>query len=567
MFSLDTEINLDRRSFLAGVGGTIAALSIPGFTSRSNAADSVPDATYRTGRFGDINENTIFDVCIIGSGFAGAILGESLVRRNIKTVILESGPDPRGGKTTDSRFQQLNTFRSAGPIDYPVNSSRFRGVGGTSWLWGGFCTRLSPIDFEQNSHTPAGASWPVSYADLEPYYEQAEKTLRVRGGKQSEHDPLRKVAFPLPADRDLSPLESLLKKTGVVVSDVPFSTPPVKNSGFLSGRYGPFLRMTDSHLPSFQASPSGALISEVTVSRLLADEQGRILGAEVRDLDRNLKVVRARAYVIACGGLESPRLLLLSRSPAFPQGIGNHYGWVGRCFMEHRKAVYSAQVNVGWNSSNLFQLTGFSYQFYKSFKQQGLGGIRLRFHLHGPVGWKEFYEGPTAPILDRIRTRQLEITIAVEMKPSPENRVTLDEEAKDYFGNPVSNLSLRESDDDIKTRERGKQIVRQIFANLGAERVERAPENDNWGHHHMGTCRMGDNPQTSVVDRDLRVHGTRNLFLAGSAVFVTSGSANPTLTLSALSLRLADNLRAQLQNGAFPGPDAVMRGALRRNKM
>jgi choline dehydrogenase-like flavoprotein len=387
----------------------------------------------------------------------------------------------------------------------------------------------------------------------------------VRGGKQSKHDPPRKIDFPLPADRNLSPLESLLKKVGIILSDVPFSTPLAYDSSILSGRYGPFLQMTESHLPNFQASPSGALISEVTVSRLLADEQGRIRGAEVRDLDRNVKALRARVYVVACGGLESPRLLLLSRSPTFPEGLGNHYGWVGRCFMEHRKTLYTGQVDVGWRSFNLFQITGFSYQFYKSFKEQGLGGIRLRFHLHGPIRWKEIYDGHSGRILDRIRTRQLVITFGAEMKPSPENRVTLDKEVKDYFGDPVGNLFLKESEDDVKTRERGKEIVRDIYRRLETQGVQESPENI-WGHHHMGTCRMGDNPRTSVVDRNLRVHGTSNLFAAGSSVFVTSGSANPTLTLSALSLRLSDYLRAQLRRGEFAGPYRVTRGELRNSK-
>jgi hypothetical protein len=135
VFSVWTETKLDRRSFLAGLGGVIAAASIPGLSSSSQAADQAPDSKHRTGRFGDIDQSTIFDVCIIGSGFAGAILGESLVRHGVKTVILESGPDPRG-KSIDPRFGKLEVFRSSGPIEYPVVGTRFRGVGGTSWLWG-----------------------------------------------------------------------------------------------------------------------------------------------------------------------------------------------------------------------------------------------------------------------------------------------------------------------------------------------------------------------------------------------------------------------------------------------
>jgi choline dehydrogenase-like flavoprotein len=552
------DVELNRRSFLAGMAGMVAE-AFP-HTSNGRSADQTTASISPTGRFGDIDSNTIFDVCIIGSGFAGAILGESLVRQGIKTVILESGPDPRG-KSLDPRFQQLDAFRSTGPIKYPVASTRFRGVGGTSWLWGGFCTRLFPIDFEKNSYTPAGISWPITYADLEPYYDYAEKTLRVRGRKQSEHDPPRKNDFPLPADRAIAPLESLLEKVGIVISDVPFATPLTRDSSILNGHYGPFLHMTETHLPNFQASSHGALIPEVTVSRLLVDEQGRVSGAEIKNLDRHVKILRARAYVVACGGLESPRLLLLSRGPRFPDGIGNNYGWVGRCFMEHRKTLFTGQVNLGWNSFNLFQITGFSYQFYKKFKQRGLGGMRLRFRLDGLARWKEIYDGNLGKFIDRILSRPLEISFGAEMKPSPENRVTLDKEAKDYFGNPASNLFLKESNEDVNTITQGKEIVRDIYRRLGAQKVQ-ALLGNMWGHHHMGTCRMGDNPRTSVVDRNLQVHGTSNLFVAGSAVFVTSGSANPTLTLSALSLRLADYLRGQLRRGAFSVPYGNRREAL-----
>jgi choline dehydrogenase-like flavoprotein len=156
------------------------------------------------GGFGDIEESAVFDVCIIGSGFAGAVLGETLARHGIKTIILESGPDPRD-KSIDPRFQQLDSYRSR-PTYYPVVATRFRRVGGTSWFWGGMCPRMHPIDFERNSYTPAGASWPISYKDLQPYYERAEEALRVRGGKRSKHHPPKSKDYPMPPDRKLSPV-------------------------------------------------------------------------------------------------------------------------------------------------------------------------------------------------------------------------------------------------------------------------------------------------------------------------------------------------------------------------
>ena len=550
---------LHRRIFLASLSGLITWLSFPDLGS-TGETDGSPGPQRSAGHFGDIEEGTIFDVCIIGSGFAGAILGEALVKQGIKTVILESGTDPRG-KSIDPRIQQLDVYRSSGPIDYPIASTRFRGIGGTSWLWTGTCPRLQPIDFEKNAYTPAGASWPLRYKDLHSYYEKAEQTLRIRGGKRSKYHPPTNVGYPIPPDRDVSPLESLLKEAGIIISDIPTSTQKDRHPAFLSNRFGPYVQMTDSDLPAFQSSPSGSLISEVTVTRLIVDEAGNISGVEVRDLDRNSKILRARVYVVACGGLETPRLLLLSRASGFPNGIGNNRDLVGRFFMEHRTVDFKGQVGIGWRTFSLYRLGGQSHQFYEAFKNDGLGGMTLGFDLDGGLDRQELGAWEIGKALNRVSARNLEITIETEMKPSPENRVTLDTKNKDYFGNPGTNLFLSETEEDRKTLSRGQQIARKIFADLGVKQVEELPRT-GWGHHHMGTCRMGENPQTSVVDPNLRVHGTKNLFLAGSSVFVTSGTANPTLTLTALTFRLADRLRTQLQNGAFPVPRAARRKAM-----
>jgi choline dehydrogenase-like flavoprotein len=255
--------------------------------------------------------------------------------------------------------------------------------------------------------------------------------------------------------------------------------------------------------------------------------------------------------VVACGGLETPRLLLLSRAAGFPQGIGNNRDLVGRFFMEHRTLDFKGHVSIGWRTFSLYRLGGQSHQFYEAFKNDGLGGVTFNFWLPGAIDRHEIKTGEFGKVLTRLGTRQLQISFDYEMKPSPENRVTLDTKNRDYFGYPGTNLFLSETEEDRKTLSGGQKIARKIFADLGVEQVEELPRS-GWGHHHMGTCRMGENPQTSVVDANLRVHGTKNLFLAGSSVFVTSGTANPTLTLTALTFRLADHLLAQLQKGVFP---------------
>ena len=543
---MGSNFKLDRRTFI--VGGLLSSLSLMGMAlTEGETAETDPQLP--AGRLGDLDENTIFDVCIIGSGFAGAVLGDALVKDGIKTVILESGPDPRG-KSTDPRFHQLNAFRSIGPLEYPVTSSRFRGVGGTSWMWGGICTRLHPGNFDESNEKFAGGSWPISYEELQPFYKRAEATLRVRGGKRSEYHPPRTVGYPLPPDRDVSPLETMLARAGIVVSDMPFSTSIKNKPSMFSDRWGARVLMTDSHLPEFQKSTQGTLISGGTVTRLLVDDAGQVGGAEVKDLERNVKILRARVYVVACGGLESPRLLLLSRSGSFPKGIGNNHDLVGRFFTDHRPAVFVGRIALDWSTFNFYALKGFSYQFFDKFKKLGAGGVRLGFDLEGAVDKSDFSEGRIRYALSRVFKRQLEITIGSEMKPSPENRVTLDREAKDYFGNPIGNLFLKEAEEDSRIVDSAKKIVHKIYADLGVPKVEELPRT-KWGHHHVGTCRMGDDPRSSVVDRNLQVHGTKNLFVAGSAPFVTSGNAHPTLTLTALSLRLGDFLGTRLRAGVF----------------
>jgi choline dehydrogenase-like flavoprotein len=162
-----------------------------------------------------------FDVCIIGSGPAGAVLGQQLMQNGIRTVILESGHDLRGD-SFDARTQKLDVYRSTGSVDYPAVATRLRALGGTANMWTGRCARLHPLDLEANAYTPAGSSWPVTYDELDPYYERGEKTLRVRAAASSKYHPPRKSPLP-PSERDLSALHSLLRGVGIEVEDSPTS--------------------------------------------------------------------------------------------------------------------------------------------------------------------------------------------------------------------------------------------------------------------------------------------------------------------------------------------------------
>jgi choline dehydrogenase-like flavoprotein len=249
----------------------------------------------------------------------------------------------------------------------------------------------------------------------------------------------------------------------------------------------------------------------------------------VKNLDKTSFTVRARNYVVACGGVESPRLLLLSRSEHAPNGLGNQYDLVGRFFTEHPDLAFYGAV-PGMLEFLPLEITR-CHQYYELFKRKGLGSVLLVFSR------------------SHDRRGVLGIGATIEMRPIETNRVTLSEDRRDLMGNPGAHLHLEFSAEDKRTLNLARCQIRSLYEQLGATGV--TEEAITWSHHQMGTCRMGDDPRSSVVDRDLRLHGTSNLYVLGSSVFVTAGASHPTPLIVALAHRLAGHLTSKA-----PGPPA-----------
>lgn len=484
-----------------------------------------------------------YDVCIVGSGFAGAVLASDLVERGVRTLLLESG-DSLVRWFLDPRVKQLAAYGVSGGANYPATRTKARALGGNSNFWTGRCERFHASDFEPHPYTPPENPWPIGYGDLEPFYARAERTLRVGGDHPSCYQPPRAQSLPHPGRSDLSSLRSILAPAGVVLDDSPTATPQHALR---------FFRLHKELIPRVLASPYAALVSGLTVTRLITDSGRRIVAAEVRSLDGVTRRARARFFVLACGGIETPRLLLLSRNEATPAGIGNAHGRVGKGFNEHPGVNFYARLRHSRATLDPRHKLGRCHQFYDRFRRDGLGSVLPVFiqswifpnHLIAP----KLADLPRSifSLASRAARPTLYIGATIEMLPRDENRVSLSETGKDRFGNPLAHLSLGFADEDLRTLDRTRELIRELYGRLGATDVEEGEL--TWSRHHIGTCRMGDRPATSVVDRNLCVHESPNLYLSGSETFVTGAAVPPVLTIVALAHRLGEHLLGRLQEG------------------
>lgn len=488
-----------------------------------------------------LNPPTSFDVCIIGSGPAGTVLGTALARRGIRTLILESGRNLTSW-LTDKQLNSLAHYEYTGDTNYPLARTTSRLLGGNSNFWTGRCERLHPSDFEPHPYTPPENPWPIGYADLDPYYDAAEKLMRVRGGPRTRYAPPRRNPLPLPGSPDITFLKTLCAGFGVEVEDTATATPTKTLRIFNVQR---------EILPEFIRSGHGTVICGATVKRLIADANRNIVGAEIATLDGGQATARARLFVVCCGAFESARLLLLSQSEQFPNGIGNAYDMVGRGFNEHPNVGFYARIAHSWGTLMPTNKIARTHQFYNTFRPEGLGAIVPVFrqawvlpnHLL-PFRLRNL-PGNIASILGRTVKAAFYLGAGTEMRISLANRITLSKSRKDLFGSPAAHLIFNYAEEDRALLDKARQLCQHWLAQIHASSIREVEV--AWSRHHQGTCRMGQQPRTSVVDRDLRVHESPNLYVCGSEVFATGGGMQPSLSIVALALRLADHLPGRLR--------------------
>ena len=532
------------------------------------------------------------DACVVGAGPAGALVADHLASAGYDVVILEAGPrfDP------DSRLDRMerairpahdsvwdmggerDAYTLSGPRGYPLNRARVKGIGGSTLHWQGMVFRNHEADFERRTRDGVARDWPIDYADLQPYYAAAEAELGVAGAADNPFAPSREEPYPMPGFEP-SYSDSLFAEACERVGVTMHSAPNARNSEGYDGRsacvgYGtckpvcPSGAKYSADVHVRKAESEGArVIDRAPVQRLETDSSGeRVTAAVYATPDGEEYRQEARQFVLACGGVETPRLLLLSESSRHPNGLANSSGLVGRGFMDHLFVGMGGELDRETRQNHVGFITSECHEFYddpgKATAGTGgsvpgsdadLGPIKLEFlNYAGPspvemaCGGNEWGDD----LLDTLRGAygdHIGMGGLVGQLPREENRITLDRSTTDDHGNPVPDVQWSLDARTDRTIERANEIQRAILTELGVDiGWTVGPGNTGPAFHHMGTTRMGTDSATSVVDEDCRTHDVANLWLPGSGAFVTSGALNPTLTIAALALKCGDGVAESL---------------------
>ncbi len=543
------------------------------------------------------------DVCVVGAGPAGISLALALSGRGLSVLLLEAGRRPQ-----DPLAQALYEGELANPQHSPPHRYRMRGLGGSSTRWGGRCMPFDPIDFERRDWVDA-PGWPIAYDELRPHY-VAANALAEAG--RFAYD--AREAFPA-----LPPLvtgfnSDIVRTTGLERFSCPTD---------FGRRYARRLQLaTDVQVLE------GAVCTAI---RLQADGLA-VDWLDIATLAGNRLRARARAVVLAAGGLETARLMLCSND-VVPQGVGNRHDVVGRYYMCHLAGnvgtleihgtpadvrhgyevdadgvycrrrlsiAHSHQRHEGLLNavarlhfpritdpshgsgvlSGLFLARRFiSYEYGRRLQDPQAGSLAAQArHLRNLVcdgadtaaflgHWiarRTLAQRKFPSVILRNRTNRFSLELHGEQVPHPASRVSLGDTV-DALGLRRLRVDWRHQPQDIDSLARTLDWIAAEFARTGAGRLRFRREtleedllrHGAYGGHHIGTARMGLDPRTSVVDAQCRVHSVRNLFVAGSAVFPTASQANPTLTLVALSLRLAQHLASRLLPRQAPATPVV----------
>ncbi|MEO6990115.1 MAG: GMC family oxidoreductase [Candidatus Baltobacteraceae bacterium] len=535
------------------------------------------------------------DIVIVGAGVAGLLVAWQLAKAGAKVVVLESGPSVDRGKAVETfRAAVAKTPESAYPdVPYaprpltvnpnnyyvqdgpdPFKATYERRVGGTTWHWLGTALRLLPNDFRMKSAYGVGVDWPISYAELEPWYAKAEVALGVSGdGKANLGGAPRATPYPLPP---IPPtyLDEQIRTAVAHLGYVVAPTPQARNSKAYQNRPAccgnascipvcPIGAKYDAGVHAQLATAAGArIVEQAIVFALDLDARGDVSAVRFKHPDGTVHRAIGKVFVIAAHAIETPKLLLLSRSAARPAGVANSSGQVGRNLADH-----PTQLSWALAKRPLYPYRGpLSTSGIENLRDGSFRRQRSAFRVEiGNDGWSWPFGWPTdsakvlidrgltgaelqAALSDRM-AREFRVASLNEQLPDPDNRIVPAWEQLDAIGIPVPRISYRVDRYAQDGMTGARAVHDRIFDAVGVTFRAHADVFQSAGHI-IGTYRMGSDRKTSVVDTNSRAHDHANLYLLGSGVFPTTGTANPTLTIAALALRAAVAVQQRLKETA-----------------
>jgi len=529
------------------------------------------------------------DVCIVGSGISAAMVAERLARTtSAKIVVVEAGDDtvPLAQRASvRERFLRYNEnpwgrdhlegYDVEGPLQ-----SRSMQVGGLAMHWGAVTPRFSPEDFKQQSLYGVGTDWPITYEELDPFYQEAEELMGVAGEQGPEDLDPRGKPFPLPAIPLTYNLE-LLKKWASSAGIAMWSQPSAKNSIPYRGRpqccrndtCSPICPIGAKYSPDFTWSALRrtnriTLATRTLVRKLVLSPDGKTISHAIavhQDRPDESIEMRAKLFVVAAGYTWSSHLLLLSAHDKAPNGVANSSGLVGKYLAGHRNVQTIVELPLklypGMNEQHSLVT--------KQFMRLKAGSEYMRHDLRI---W-ESSQGRAARLVDdtgalmlgdailddwrrRTKTGTARVRAYYDVIPDRASELTLDAVRKNAYGDPLPKLSFRDAPESVAMRGRTEDSIRALFSDMaraGNGRVLRPPTVDNFQDHPSGGCRMGRDASSSVVDSWGRAHDHENLFVVGAPTCVSGSCANATLTFCALALRSAREMEKGLPQSRAEG--------------
>lgn len=517
----------------------------------------------------DLNDDSV--VVVIGSGAGGGTLANELCQQGIKVVLLEAG---KRQSTQSFVNDEWSAFTQLSWLDMRTTSGSWRvsqdfpnlpawickTVGGSTVHWAGASLRLQAHEFKAQSTygSVEGATlldWPLSLADLEPYYARAEDKMGVT----------RTNDIPgLPGNNNFKVMYNGAKRLGyqeVHTGRMAINSRPRDGRGacmqlgfcFQGCKSGAKWSTLYTEIPKAEATGNLELRTEAQVLQILHNDQGKVSGVVYADADGNQHEQKARVVAVAGNSIETPRLLLNSASSQFPDGLANSSGQVGRNYMRHMTGSVYATFDQPVNMYRGTTMAGIisdeagndpARGFVGGYEMETLSlGLPFMAAFLDPGGWGRDFAGA----LD-MYDHMAGMWLVGEDMPREGNAITLHESEKDQFGLPVPNVHFDDHPNDVAMRNHAFKQGSAVYEAVGALKTYEVPPYPST--HNLGTCRMSEKAADGVCNSYGQAHDIANLFISDGSQFTTGGAENPTLTIVSLAIRQAEYIAQQMGENA-----------------